>query len=93
MTPASDEQVKRAADALRLEGATVVYVFGSVADGREGSRSDLDLAVEGLPPRVFFRALARASAAAGRPLDIVDLDEDNPLTRYLRSSGSLRRVG
>jgi predicted nucleotidyltransferase len=93
MTPAIDEQVRKAAAALRDEGATVVYIFGSVSENRDGPGSDLDLAVEGLPPRVFFRALARASAAAGRPLDLVDMDEDNALTRYLRSSGALRRVG
>ncbi len=92
MTPAVQEQVEKAAAALRQEGAREVYIFGSVADGRDSPMSDLDLAIEGLPPRRFFRALARASAAAGRPLDLVDLDEDNALTRYLRSSGSLRRV-
>lgn len=93
MTPTVLAQVERAAAALREEGATEVFVFGSVADGRDGPESDLDLAVAGLPPRRFFRALTRASAAAGRPLDLVDLDEDNALTRFLRTSGELRRVG
>jgi hypothetical protein len=29
----------------------------------------------------------------GCPLDLVDLDEPNPFTQYLREEGALRRVG
>ena len=55
--------------------------------------SDVDMAVSGLPPEVFFRAMAAAHDALGRPLDLVDLDEDNPFTQYLKSKGELLRVG
>jgi hypothetical protein len=51
------------------------------------------MAVSGLPPEVFFRAMALAHDALGRPLDLIDLDEDNAFTRYLREEGELRRVG
>lgn len=38
-------------------GATRVIVFGSLAHGAWfGSRSDIDLAVEGIPPDAFWRA-------------------------------------
>ncbi|MFG0329895.1 MAG: nucleotidyltransferase domain-containing protein [Phycisphaerales bacterium] len=84
---------RAAATILREEGAREVYLFGSVARGDEVADSDLDLAVEGLDPRRFFFALARAADAAGRPVDLVDLDEDTLFTRYLRRSGELRRVG
>jgi hypothetical protein len=46
-----------------------------------------------LPPEVFFRAMAAAHDALGRPLDLVDLDEDNAFTRYLKNNGELLRVG
>jgi hypothetical protein len=51
------------------------------------------MAVSGLPPEVFFRAMAAAHDALGCPLDLVDLDEDNAFTRYLKSKGELLRVG
>jgi len=85
--------IAKAAAALRAAGAREVYVFGSAAQGRLREDSDVDMAVSGLPPEVFYRAMAAASGALGRPLDLVDLDEDSPFTRYLKREGELRRVG
>jgi predicted nucleotidyltransferase len=87
------ERIKKAAEALRAAGAREVYVFGSVARGKIRGNSDVDMAVSGLPPEVFFRAMALAHDALGRPLDLIDLDEDNPFTRYLKEKGELRSVG
>lgn len=87
-----DSLIEQAAAALRAAGAREVYVFGSAARGTMRDGSDVDLAVAGLPPAVFFRAMAAASDALRRPLDLVDLDEDNPFTRYLKRHGELRRV-
>jgi len=70
-----------------------VYVFGSAAKGKLRENSDVDIAVPGLPAEAFFPAMAAAHDALGRPLDLVDLDEDNPFTRYLQEEGELRRVG
>ncbi len=85
--------IQKAAAGLRAAGAREVYVFGSAASGTLRQNSDVDMAVSGLPPEVFFRAMARASEVLGRPLDLLDLDEDSPFTRYLKREGELRRVG
>jgi predicted nucleotidyltransferase len=82
-----------AAAALRAAGAREVYVFGSASKGKLRPGSDVDLAVSGLPPEVFFRAMGKASRAVGRPVDLVDLDEDSLFTRYLKEEGELKRVG
>ena len=86
-------QLARAAEALRAAGAREVYAFGSAARGVLRDDSDIDLAVAGLPPERFFEAMGRAADLLDRPLDLVDLDEDNPFTRYLKEEGELRRVG
>ena len=87
------EAICKAAAALRAAGAREVYLFGSVAQGKLREGSDIDLAVVGLPARVFFRAMAEAHAALGsRNLDLVDLEDDTPFTRYLREEGELARV-
>ncbi len=86
------ERIAKAAEALRREGAREVYVFGSAATGRLREGSDVDLAVSGLPPEVFFGAMGRASRILQRPLDLVDLDEANPFTDCLKSKGRLLRV-
>ncbi|MFO8058670.1 MAG: nucleotidyltransferase domain-containing protein [bacterium] len=86
------DSIERAADALKDLGAREVYVFGSAASGRTGAVSDVDLAVSGLPPEVFFQAMARARDILGRDVDLVCLEDDNPFTRYLKDEGELERV-
>lgn len=88
-----ESRIEEAAAALKAAGAREVYVFGSAAKGKMRANSDVDMAVSGLLPEAFFRTMAPAHDALGRPLDLVDLDEDNPFTRYLKEEGELRRVG
>jgi len=85
--------VEKVAAALRQAGAKEVYLFGSAATGKMREGSDLDFAVSGLPPAEFFRAMGVAWGAANQELDLVDLDQDTPFTRYLKEEGELVRVG
>lgn len=93
MSASIEIQIQRATAVLKAAGAREVYVFGSAASEKMRTDSDVDIAVSGLPPEVFFRAMSDAERALGRPLDLIDLDEDNPFTRYLKSEGELLRVG
>lgn len=85
--------IQKAATVLKAAGAREVYVFGSASKGKVRPNSDVDIAVSGLPPEVFFQAMAAAHDVLGRPVDLVDLDEDNPFTRCLKEEGELQRVG
>ena len=91
-----DEQIKRdieiAANILKESGAEEVYAFGSAAHGNPRPDSDIDLAVKGLPPEKFFHAMAIASMAISRPLDLIDLDQKDLFTDYLEQEGELQRV-
>ena len=88
-----DASVLRAvADLLVSLGATEVFVFGSATKDRLRPESDVDLAVAGLPPTVYFSAVSKASNLLGRAVDLVDLDDPTPLVRHLRASGELVRV-
>jgi predicted nucleotidyltransferase len=40
-------------------GAQKVYLFGSLAEGYFRRNSDIDLVVEGLDPRYYYKALCR----------------------------------
>ena len=68
------QSIQRAAAVLQELGAREVYVFGSAAKGTLRPSSDVDLAVSGLPPAVFFRAMSKAADVLDRPLDLIDLD-------------------
>jgi predicted nucleotidyltransferase len=92
MTKQLQEQIGKAAAALRKAGAREVYLFGSAAKGVVRKGGDVDLAVSGLPPEKFFEAMGEAADLLDVPMDLVDLDEQNPFTEYLRHHGELVRV-
>lgn len=78
--------VARAAVSLLREqfGATRVIPFGSVrGDLPWRADSDLDLAVEGVPPELFFRAWSALEQVTPRGLrvDLVDLADASPELR------------
>ncbi len=89
----TDILIRRAAAELKTAGAREVYVFGSAAKGTADAASDLDLAVSGLPPSVFYRMGARISDLIGVSVDLIDLDINTPFTRHLRTENELVRVG
>jgi predicted nucleotidyltransferase len=62
------------ANICREYGANHVRLFGSLVTGRYGSRPDIDLAVDGLPPDRFFDLLAELQVrAAPIEVDLVDM--------------------
>jgi len=88
-----DSNALAAAASLLLGlGATEVFVFGSATKGGLRPGSDIDLAVRGLPPFVYFSAVSRTTDLLGRPVDLVDLDDATPFVRYLLGSGELFRI-
>lgn len=67
-------------------GVHQVYLIGSMADGQAGgfhAQSDIDLAVEGLRPSCYFRALAELwrRLPAGLELDLIPLEYAHPTLR------------
>ncbi len=85
-------RIARAAEVLRQYGATAVFLFGSAATDDSIDPQDVDMAVEGLPAEIYFRAWSRAAHCLDRELDLVRLETDSPFTRYLRDKGKLKRV-
>jgi len=85
--------LRRATEILKSGGCTEVFLFGSMATEEGDPRSDFDLAVRGCPPRKFFHLLGRLLRELDRPVDLVDLDSQDPFARYLKQHGALVRVG
>lgn len=68
---------QKIADCLRTQfGATQVLVFGSLVDtGLFDGRSDIDVAVRGIPASQFFQAVTQImSMSQTFSIDLVDLD-------------------
>ena len=85
--------VLRAVEISKAEGCREVYVFGSVAVGAPGPRSDLDIAVRGCPPERFYRLLGRLMEELSHAVDLIDLDVETSVAEYLEEEGQLIHVG
>jgi predicted nucleotidyltransferase len=71
-------KLERAAAMLYNEGAAEVYVFGSVLKPWEfNERSDVDIAVRGIPEGIMANITARLEEVFGEtPFDIISLKDD-----------------
>ena len=66
--------------------AGAVWLFGSSLDpGKEGR--DIDLAVEGIAPQLFFKFYGRLILDLPKPVDLVDLSLDPPIRHIVREKG------
>ena len=92
-TESFEEKALRASSILIGMGATEVYIFGSVAQGNVAVNSDLDLAVRGIAPESFYKALGKLLNSLNCSVDLVDLDENTPFVEFLKKNEVLRRVG
>ena len=78
-----DQQyIRMAAKFLREQGAKRVWLFGSLAKGRQPTvHSDFDFAVEGLPGDRLFGSVGHLLQVLPRPVDIVEFENCSPLLR------------
>ncbi len=75
------EVARQAAECLKARwGASRVILFGSMLDvTRVHGQSDIDLAVEGLPPADYWRALAELlDLDPDFSIDLVEMDRAKP---------------
>lgn len=76
------ELARLAAEYLRACGANRVWLFGSLARGRQpGVHSDFDLAFEGLPAERLVGCLGSLLQWLPLPVDLVDLESASPQLR------------
>lgn len=74
---------------LRKHGARRIILFGSLCSGSFHSKSDIDLAVEGIPSSALTRAFADLMMALDRPVDLKPLEElEPPFREHVLSTGT-----
>jgi predicted nucleotidyltransferase len=74
-------------------GCTGILLFGSVARGHVGHRSDIDLAIQGSPRGTFFHLLGKLLLELDHPVDLVNLDSGDPFAPHLKEEGELLQIG
>ena len=74
------------AEVAREYGAAKVVLFGSsLAEDREPN--DIDLAVEGIEPRPFFRFCGELIMRLSKPVDLADLAYRSRFTELVERNG------
>jgi predicted nucleotidyltransferase len=85
--------VRRAVTILKEAGCSHISLFGSLTAGRIQTESDIDLAVRGCPQGKFFHLSGRLLLELEHPVDLIDLDKQDPFARYLEEEGELHQIG
>ncbi|MEK7274249.1 MAG: nucleotidyltransferase domain-containing protein [Candidatus Desantisbacteria bacterium] len=63
-----------------------VYLFGSSLEEHENG-NDIDIGVEGIPRSTFFELIGELDWMLSKPVDVVDLDSNNPFAMVVRKYG------
>jgi len=84
--------VHKAAEILKSAGCNECYIFGSVSNGSANEKSDIDLAIRGLPPEKFFHVYGQLSLQIDRPIDLIDLDDGTRFSQRLQRKEAMTRV-
>ncbi len=67
-----------------------IYLFGSLIKGNFGNQSDIDIAVEGLSPRLYLKALDFLFDYFKREINLIPLETcNNSLKEVIYSDGQL----
>jgi predicted nucleotidyltransferase len=62
-----------------------IILFGSSIKSQQSS--DIDLAVEGLPHKLFFKFYGEIIFSLSKPVDLVDLNQKSLFTKLIASEG------
>ena len=88
------EDIKKATQILKENGAKEVFIFGSIANGKFNENSDIDIAVKGLNQEVFYKVASILMFELENEIDLIDLDDkENNFSQMLLKVGGLLKVG
>ena len=88
------EDIKKATQILKENGAKEVFIFGSIANGKFNENSDIDIAVKGLNETDFYKVASILMFELENEFDLIDLDDkENRFSQMLLSVGGLVKVG
>lgn len=84
MISESDKQkIREVSEKFR---AKRVLLFGSSLDDTRESR-DIDIAVEGISPRDFFKYYGELMLKLSKPIDVIDLSGRSKFTKLIQQEG------
>lgn len=71
------EDIKKAIKILKENGATEIYIFGSIEKGNFNKNSDIDIAIRGVKQENFYKVASILMFEIEKEIDLIDLDDEN----------------
>jgi predicted nucleotidyltransferase len=65
---------------------STIYLFGSSLD-RDSGYNDIDLAVKGIKPEVFFKFYGELLRSLSKPVDLLDLSQKSLFNQIIEERG------
>lgn len=88
------DDIKKAIEILKENGAKEVFIFGSIANGKFNMNSDIDIAVRGIEAEKFYKVASILMFELENEFDLIDLDDkENRFSQMLLEVGGLLKVG
>ena len=88
------DDIKKATQILKENGAKEVFIFGSIAKGKFNQNSDIDIAVRGVDEKDFYKIASILMFELENEFDLIDLDDkQNRFSQMLLKVGGLLKVG
>src|SRR5665647_926251 len=81
-----------AIEILKNAGCKEIFIFGSLVTGTYREDSDIDIAIKGCLPENYFALLGKLLTTLSRPVDLINLDREDPFSQYLEKECDLYRV-
>ena len=88
------DDIKKAIEILKENGAKEVFIFGSIANGKFNINSDIDIAVRGIEADKFYKVASILMFELENEFDLIDLDDkENRFSQMLLKVGGLLKIG
>jgi len=84
--------IKRAVELLKNSGCDEIYLFGSLMEGKDRVGSDIDLAIRGCNPEIYYQLIGELMMEMEHPIDLINLDREDDFTKYILAEGDLISV-
>ena len=85
-----ERKLDKATEYLKSIGCKEIILFGSFSDGTFDRFSDIDLAVSGISPWVYFEAVVVLPSLIGGKVDLVSMDHTSAeLRKRIRRQGRI----
>lgn len=82
----SSEEKRTIKSCAARYGVRRILLFGSALESDSGY-ADIDIAVDGLAPHLFFKFYGELIRGLDKPVDVVDLEDRTPFTEHIAREG------